>query len=214
MHHLRQLRTQRTVSADATRHHQALKAGLIQRAFTLDHQRIDHRIFECASDVRTGLLAVIVIADGIGGEGFQAGEAEIQPRTVGHWTREDKTPLRALRRHFREHRAARVIQTQQLSGFVEGFSGSVINRLAQQLILANTRHANQLGMAARDQQRHKREFGWILFQHRCQKMPFHMVNRNGRNIPREGQGTAHRRTDQQRADQTRACRVGDGINIS
>jgi hypothetical protein len=32
-------------------------------------------------------------------------------------------------------------------------------------------------MAAGNQQRHKRELRRILFQHRCQKMPFHMVNR-------------------------------------
>ena len=68
-------------------------------------------------------------------------------------------------------------------------------------------------MAAGDQQRHKREFRRILFQHRCQKVPFHMVNRDGRHIPREGQRTANGRTDQQRADQTRTRSVGYGINI-
>ncbi len=213
MHHLRELRAQRTVGADAARHHQALKAGLIQRAFALDHQRIHHRVFKRAGDIGTRLLTVIVIADGIRREGFQPGEAEIQPRTVSHWAREDKAPFRTLRGHFRQHRAARVIQTQQLGGFVEGFTSGIVDRLAQQLVLANARDANQLRMTAGDQQRHKRERRRIVFQHRRQKMPFHMVNRNRWHIPREGQRTADRCADQQRADQTRTCGIGHGINI-
>jgi hypothetical protein len=107
----------------------------------------------------------------------------------------------------------RVIQPQQLGGFVERFTGRVVDRLAQQFVLANARHANQLRMAAGNQQRHKREFRRIIFQHRRQQMPFHMVNRNRRNIPRERQRTANRCANQQRADQTRACGIGNGIDI-
>ncbi len=146
MHHLGQLRAQRAVGADATGHHQTLKAGLIQRALALDHQRIDHRIFERAGNIGPGLLAVIIIADSVGREGFQPGEAEIQPWPVGHRAREDKAPFRSLRRHSGQHWAARVIQPQQLGGFVERFTGGVVDRLAQQFILANARHADQLGM--------------------------------------------------------------------
>ena len=68
-------------------------------------------------------------------------------------------------------------------------------------------------MSTGDQQCHKREFRRILFQHRRQKVPFHMVNRDGRHVPREGQRTANRRADQQRADQTRPRGIGHGINI-
>ena len=147
MHHLREFCTQRAVGADAPGHHQTLKAGLFQCAFAFDHQGIDHRVFERTGDISTGLLAIVVIANGIGREGFQTGKAEIQPWTVSHRTREDETPFRALRCHFREHRTARIIQTQQFGRFVEGLTGCVVNGLAEQLILANPRYANQLGMA-------------------------------------------------------------------
>jgi hypothetical protein len=40
-----------------------------------------------------------------------------------------------------------------------------------------------------------------------------MVHRDRRNIPRERQRTPDRRANQQRADQTRACGIGNGIDI-
>jgi hypothetical protein len=68
-------------------------------------------------------------------------------------------------------------------------------------------------MAAGNQQRDKRELRRIIFQHRRQQVPFHMVYRDRRHVPGERQRTANRRADQQRADQARTRGIGNGIDI-
>ncbi|CNU20880.1 Uncharacterised protein [Salmonella enterica subsp. enterica serovar Bovismorbificans] len=69
-------------------------------------------------------------------------------------------------------------------------------------------------MSAGDQQRHKRELRRVIFQHRRQQMPFHMVYRNGRHIPGKCQRTPDGCADQQRADQARACGIGHRVDIA
>ena len=186
---------------------------MLQRALALDHQGIDHRILEGAGDIGARLRVVRILTNGIGGKGLQAGKAKVEPGTIGHRTREGKTSRHALLRHFRQHRAAGIVEPQQLGGFVEGFAGGVVDRLAQQRILADAGYANQLGMAARHQQRHKRELRWVFLQHRRQQMPFHMVYRNRRHLPREGERAADSGADQQRADQARSRRIGDSVDL-
>ena len=109
LHHFRQLRAQRTISADASRHHQPFKAGLFQRAATLNHQRIHDRVFKRAGNIGAGLVVIAVAADGVRGKSLEARKAEIQPGAVGHRAREDKAPFGALGGHLRQHRAAGII---------------------------------------------------------------------------------------------------------
>ena len=213
MHHDRHLLAQCAVSADATGNHQTLKAGLIQRTLTFDRQRIHHRIFKGAGDVSTGLSIIIIGADGISGKGFQAGEAEIQARTIGHRTREGKTSRRALLRHLRQHWPARIIQPKQLGRFVERFTRGIIDRFTQQRVFTNAGDANQLRMSARHQECDKRKFRRILFQHRRQQVAFHMVDRHGGDFPGKRQGAANGGTNQQRTDQSRACRVSHRVDL-
>ncbi len=52
--------------------------------------------------------------------------------------------LRCPGRHFRQHRPAGIIQSQQLRRLIKGFARRIVNRLAQQFILTNTGDANQL----------------------------------------------------------------------
>ena len=68
-------------------------------------------------------------------------------------------------------------------------------------------------MAAGNQQRDKRILRRIIFQHRRQQVPFHMVYRDRRHVPGEGQRAAYRRADQQRANQAGARRIRNGIDI-
>ena len=83
-----------------------LKAGLFQRAATLNHQRIHDRVFKRAGNIGAGLIVIAVAADGVRGKSLEAREAEIQPRAVGHQAREDKAPFGAQGGHLRQHRAA------------------------------------------------------------------------------------------------------------
>ena len=57
----------------------AFEAGLLQRTLAFDHQRIHYRIFKGAGDIGARLFVTVMFANGIRREGFQAGEAEVQP---------------------------------------------------------------------------------------------------------------------------------------
>src|SRR5699024_11544905 len=70
----------------------------LQRSLTLNHQRINDRIFKSASDISTRLVVGAVITNSVRCEGFQTREAAIQPWAVSHRAREDKAPGGALRR--------------------------------------------------------------------------------------------------------------------
>jgi hypothetical protein len=54
---------------------------------------------------------------------------------------------------FRQRRPPGVAETQQLCGLVEGLAGGVVERFAEQFVIADPRHAHQLRMPARYQQR-------------------------------------------------------------
>ena len=51
----------------------------------------------------------------------------------------------------RNRRAARIAQAEQLGRLVEGFAGGVVQRFAQQRVLAHAVDPHQLRVAARDQ---------------------------------------------------------------
>ena len=59
-------------------------------------------------------------------------------------------------------------------------------------------------MAAAHQQRHEREVRTVLFQHRRQQVPLHMVHRHRRQAPAVGQAAADAGAHQQRPGQPRA----------
>ena len=186
---------------------------MLEGTFAFDRQRIHHRILEGAGDVGTRLIVVAVGANGVGGEGFQPGEAEVQPRTIGHRPREGETPRRALLRHLRQHRPAGIIQAEQLGGFVERFAGGIVDRLAQQCILTDAGDADQLSVATGDQQRDERERRRVIFQHRRQQVAFHVVYRHCRHVPGERQRTPDGSADQQRAYQARPGGISHAVDI-
>lgn len=109
---------------------------------------------------------------------------------------------------------ARVIQPHQLGGLVESFTGSVVQRLAEQLVLADAIDAHQLSVPTRNQQSDERKGRRLLFQHRCQQVTFHMVHTDGRHAPGKSQRLSAGRSHQQRADQARACRVSQCVDIA
>ena len=72
---------------------------------------------------------------------------------------------------------------------------------------AHALNAHQHGVATGYQQRYKRERRRIRFQHRRQQMPLKVVNRDGRDAPRQRQRGCKPCSYQQRADQSRPARV-------
>jgi hypothetical protein len=78
--------------------------------------------------------------------------------------------------------------------------------------MADAINFREQGVAAGHQQRDKREFRRLGFQHRRQQVSLHVVHLDRRDAQRPGQAAADRSTGHQRPDQSRAGRVGNRIN--
>ncbi|MNH30245.1 hypothetical protein D3C79_905310 [compost metagenome] len=68
-------------------------------------------------------------------------------------------------------------------------------------------------MSTGHQQGDKRELRRLLFEHRREQMTFHVMHAQRRNTPGKRQGLGAGRPYQQRADQTGAGGIGNGINF-
>lgn len=81
-------------------YYQMFKVGLFQCVVIFNYQCIDDCIFKCLGDVGVGLFIVVVVVNGVGGEGFQVGEVEVQFWMVGYWLWEDKVVFGVLGCYF------------------------------------------------------------------------------------------------------------------
>ena len=99
-----------------------------------------------------------------------------------------------------------------MRGLVEGFAGGIVERFAEQRVAADAGDAHQLRVPARDQQRDEREIGRIGRQQRRQQVAFEMMHADRRHAEREGQRRADAGADQQRAGESGALGVGDGVD--
>ena len=215
--HLFQAAAQRLVGADAAGDHQVLQAGLLQGATALDQQGLDHRGLERQGDVTAGLLAVVAGLDatlpGVQGKGLEPAEAEVQAGAIGHRPREHEAARSAELRQAGDFRTAGIAQADQLGGLVEGFAGGVVHRFAKQLVATDAVHPHQLGVTAGNQQGDEREPRRLLFQHRRQQVPFHVVHADRRHAPGEGHRLGTGSPHQQGADQAGTGGIGDRVDI-
>jgi len=208
-----QFGAQAAIGAHAAGDHQPRGAGHLQRAATLDHQRVDDRLLEGQRDVGAGLLALIAGLPGQQHLGLQARKAEIQAGAIGHRAGEAERARSALPGQRRQRRAAGIRQPHQLGGLVERLAGGVVQGVAENAVLTDAGHLHQHRMAAGNQQRHERRLGRIGFQQRRQQVAFHVVHADRRHAQRPGHRPRRRGTHQQRARQTRTGGIGDAAEI-
>ena len=119
----------------------------------------------------------------------------------------------AVQRQPGQVRTAGIRQAHQLGRLVEGLAGRVVDGFAEQLVTTDPVHAHQLRMAARHQQRDKRKLGRVGAEKWRQQVAFQVMHAHCRLAQRGGQRAGHAGTDQQRARQARAARVGHHIDI-
>ena len=85
----------------------------------------------------------------------------------------------AARRLLLDLRPARIAETEQLRGLVEGFADGVVERGAEPHVIADAAHGDDLGVAAGGEEqaiRKRRGVG----QPRGQRMRFEMIDRDQR----------------------------------
>ena len=210
-----QLRAQAQVGADAARDDQRVEAGRLQRAHGLGDQRVDHRLLERERDVgAVGLAGALGQgAHRMQHRGLEAREAELEPRPVEHRARE---PVRARAPPLGETgevRSAGIRQPEQLRALVEGLARGIVAGLAEQPVIADALRLDEHGVAARDQQRHVREGRRVGLERGREQVTLQMMHPHRRQPPGGSERAGERGPGQQRADQARAGRVGDAVEV-
>ncbi len=130
-----------------------------------------------------------------------------------HRSRQLEASRIPLLRQARELRATRIAQPEQLGRLVEGLASRVVDRFAQQRVLAHAAHPHQLRMSAGNQQRNEGKGRGIGRQQGRQQMPLKVMHRQSRHAARQGERLGHAGTDQQRTRQPGASGVGDGVDV-
>ena len=80
----------------------------------------------------------------------------------------------------RDRRSAGITEPQQLGGLVEGLAGGVVQRLAEDAVVADAAHVGEQRVPARDQQRREGKGRRVGLQHGGEQVPLHMVYPDGR----------------------------------
>ncbi len=102
---------------------------------------------------------------------------------------------------FAELRPTRIRQAEQLGRLVEGLARGIVPGFAERGVAADPLHFDELGVAARHQQRHVRERRRLRLQQRREQMPFEVMDADRRLAPGVGEAPSERGAGQQCADQ-------------
>ena len=108
-------------------------------------------------------------------------------------------------------RTSGIRQPHNTGNLVEGFACRIITRLSQKLKAVIAGNLQQGRVSAADNQRHERRLQLAVCQKVGKYMAFKMVDTYQRFVRCPGQRLGSRKTDKQRADQTRS--VGNGNSI-
>ena len=113
---------------------------------------------------------------------------------------------------FVDRRTTRIAELEEPRHLVERLTGGVVDRLAEQAVLAVPAHLDQHRVAARHEQHDERELERRIFEERRVAVRLEVVDADERHVPRQRQRLGRRDADQQGADQARPDGAGDGID--
>ena len=116
-------------------------------------------------------------------------------------------------RELGERRPPRVTEPEQFRGLVEGFPGGVVQGFAQQFVVADARHAHELSVAPRNQQRDKREGRCSFFQQWRKQMPLEMMHADRPDSETEREAVRDGRAHEQRSCKAGALGVSDRVQV-
>ena len=145
---------------------------------------------------------------GVRDRGLEAAEAEVQPRPVGHGAREMEPAGPAAFRH-----PAGIAEPEELGGLVEGLAHGVVQRFAEDVVLAHAAHRGEQRVPARHQQGGERKPGRVRLEHRREQVAFHMMDADRRHVPGQRQAPPDGRAHEQRPGQARAGGVGHPAHL-
>ena len=110
-------------------------------------------------------------------------------------------------------RPAGIRQAKHLGDLVEGFAGGVVERFPEHLVAPDAIGADQLAVAARNQQGEKGKRQPAAFEQRREQMPLHVVDAEGGDAKPLRQRAPDGSPHEQGADEPGAGGIGDAAEI-
>ena len=128
--------TQAAIGSHSARDYQRPESGRLQGTLRFDCQRFDYRGLECECNIGARLLIEHAVSNRQHRRRLQSTEAEIEIGAIQHRPRQlDHSGMTPLGK-TRQGRATWVRQAEELGGLIERLAGGIVERLAQQSILA------------------------------------------------------------------------------
>ncbi len=193
-----------------------LRTRLLEGAPRLGHLNVHHRLLEACADIGDVELAarralLVHVGDH---RRLQPREREPKVARVHHRTREGNRVGIALGPESRDHRTARIPQAKRLRHLVEGLAHRIVDRRAEDLVIAPIAHVDEHGVAAR----HKRDHGGrreriVADLVRVQMTFFEVVHADERNIARPRRALRKRHAHHERTEKPGSVRDRDGVEI-
>ena len=144
--------------------------------------------------------------------GLQTREREVVP-LVAHGPREGDGRRVAGGGELVDDGASRVAQAEVASHLVEGFSGGVVQRLAEDLVQAVVEHVDEHGVAAGDDKRDRRRCGLGVLQEVGVDVGLQVVHADQGYFQEGRQRLGRGDADDQRPHQPGADRDRDGVQV-
>ena len=147
---------------------------------------------------------------------FQSRKREIESVDVG--VREAEGFGVALPGQPVDHRPARITESHHFGTLVERFSCGVVDRRADDLHFQRRVHPHDLRMSAADEQAEEREVGVGQrpvgqVEEVREDMSLQVVHLDHRDVVRQGEPFGERHAHEQRTEQSRPAREGDGVQL-
>ncbi len=146
--------------------------------------------------------------------GFQSAETEIGVAGIQHAPRQGEARWIAIPGAALDLRPARVGEPEHFAHLVESLPGGIVNRPADDLVLADTIDQDEQGVASAHDERNVRRDLAVPTEERRKQMSFEMVDREIRFAEAQGEALGEGGANHERAGQTRSARGGEGRDLA
>ncbi len=169
------------------------------------------RWYEAARSARSLLEPVAEVASRVEQRGLHAREGEVEAVEPGDGEREGRR-VAALREPV-ELGAAGIAEAEQPSALVERLAGGVVECRSEHLEAAALADVEQQRVPTAREQAEKRRLHRVGLEVERRDMPVEMVDRDERQPLRPRERLRRREADEQRADEPRALRHRDAVDV-
>ena len=154
------------------------------------------------------------IADGVEDGGFESTQGEIAGATEPRAGEAEGAGVGDGSGEFGDFGTAGEGESEEASGFIEGFAGGVIEGAAEALVVAVVAHEDEVGVASGDDEAEGGEVDWGAFDEPVGvDVSFEVVDAEEGEVASEGDGFAEAVSDEEGAGEAGAAGGANGLDV-